>query len=262
MDAKTRKLIERYVHNNIDTFHARRLEKIKSLKLNAVLESKNPYLFRAKNLNRASDLVTALLDARLSSGEETSFGGFLEELAIYVAEKTGGGVKSSTQGIDIDLTRNRVRYLIAVKSGQNWGNADQHRKLRENFRNAVKVLRQSRRVGQLQPTEGICYGKFGKPDRGKRDKGDYIRVIGQTFWYLISGDRELYVDMIEPLGHEAEAHAARFEAEKDATYNRLTDQFIAEFCDKAYKIDWPKLARFVSENLPAQGKPARRALHR
>ena len=59
--------------------------------------------------------------------------------------------------------------------------------------------------------------------------------------------------MIEPLGHEAEAHATRFEAEKDATYERLTQQFEKEFCDSESKIDWPKLVRFVSENMPPEG---------
>jgi hypothetical protein len=61
--------------------------------------------------------------------------------------------------------------------------------------------------------------------------------------------------MIEPLGHEAQAHAESFRAEKDATYNRMTDEFISQFCDSTYKIDWPKLVRFVSENMPAQPVP-------
>jgi hypothetical protein len=244
MDKDTRALIEQYVHDNIDTFHARRLVKIKSLKLSTVLENKNPYLFRAKNLNRASDLITALLDARLSSSEEGSFGGFLEDLTIYIASITGGGQKSSAGGIDIELTRDKIRYLIAVKSGKNWGNKDQQAKLRDNFRKAVKVLKQSQHTGAVQPTLGICYGKFKTVNNGT-----FLHIGGQSFWHLLSRDRELYVDLIEPLGHEAETHATAFEVEKDATYNRLTDQFIAQFCDAGYKIDWSKLVRYVSQNM-------------
>jgi hypothetical protein len=37
-----------------------------------------------------------------------------------------------------------------------------------------------------------------------------------------------YVDLIEPLAHEAEAHAMKFEEEKAATYNRLTEEFIPD----------------------------------
>lgn len=268
MNAKTRQLIEHFVHDNIDSFHEKRLDSIKKLKLTKVLARKNPYLFRAKNLNHPAELVSAVLDAGLSSSEEGSFGSFLESLAIFVAEQTGGGMKSGVPGLDIELTRDNIRYLITVKSGQNWGNADQRRKMREHFTTAVKVLRQNSRVGQLQPTEGICYGKFGvtQADRGKQDKGDYIRLIGQSFWQLISGDQTLYADLIEPLGHEAQAHAMKFEIEKAATYTRLTDEFIHTFCDAEFKIDWSKLVRFVSENKPnrkqsqaaATKQPARR----
>ena len=176
MNKKTRALIERYVHENIDAFHSARLDNIKGLRLNQVLANKNPYLFRAKNLNRASELITALLDARLSSGEEGSFGGFLEDLAIYVAKITGGGQKSSSDGIDIDLTRGNVRYLIAVKSGRNWGNAGQHKDLKASFKRAVKILKQSKHVGAIQPTLGICYGRFKTIDNGL-----YLHIGGQKF---------------------------------------------------------------------------------
>jgi hypothetical protein len=260
MDAAIYAQIEQFVHNNIDSFHNNRLAAIKRIQLTNVLTTKNPYLFRAKNLTRAADLVTALLDARLSSSEEGSFGGFLESLAVFVAQITGGGQKSGIQGIDIELTRDQIRYLIAVKSGQNWGNRAQHEELRRNFRSAVRVIRQNRDArdtGVIQPVEGMCYGKFGvrSADRGLIDRGDYLRMIGQRFWFLISGDKELYASLIEPLGHEAEQHALKFTAEKDATYNRLTQEFIQQFCDADFNIDWPRLVRFVSENMPPDERP-------
>jgi len=31
----------------------------------------------------------------------------------------------------------------------------------------------------------------------------------------------------------------------------MTDEFMSRFCDAEYKIDSPKLVRFVSENMPA-----------
>lgn len=111
MDVHLHNLIQKFVHDNIVSFHTKRLANIKKLTLKGVLENKNPYLFRAKSLTRAADLISALLDARLSSGEETSFGKFLEDLALFVAQQTGGGMKSSTTGLDIDLTRDETRYL-------------------------------------------------------------------------------------------------------------------------------------------------------
>jgi hypothetical protein len=244
MNAKTRASISRYVRENIDQFHSNRIFRIKKLKLRDVLKNKNPYLFRAKNLNSASDLITALLDARLSSSEEGTFGSFLEDLAIFVAETTGGGMKSAAQGIDIESVRGNVRYLIAVKSGKNWGNADQHRRLRENFKTAVKVIKQSRHAANLQPTLGICYGNFKTVNNGT-----YLHIGGQSFWHLISGDKQLYIELIEPLGVEAEAHNELFNGEKAAAYNRLIREFTIEYCDKRGNIDWPRLVKFVSGNL-------------
>jgi hypothetical protein len=48
-------------------------------------------LFKAKNQNTAHDLVKTILDAHLSSQEEGIFGGFLEELAIFICERVYGG---------------------------------------------------------------------------------------------------------------------------------------------------------------------------
>lgn len=247
MDQATRKRIEQYVNENIDSFHINRINRLKKLVLSGVLRQKNPYLFRAKNLTLASDLITALLDARLSSSEEGSFGGFLEDLAIYVAEITGGGQKSAAEGIDIELIRKRIRYLIAVKSGKNWGNSSQHTALKRNFRTAVKVLRQSHHSKALQPTLGICYGNFKTVNNG-----EFLHIGGQSFWYLISGDPHLYIGLVEPLGHEAEKHDEAFKAEKDSAYNRLTREFTISYCDRSGKIDWFKLVQYVSGNLTAK----------
>ena len=115
----------------------------------------------------ASDLMAAILDARLSSSEEGSFGGFLENLATFVAEETGGGYKSAAEGIDIEIVRKRVRYLIAVKSGKNWGNASQQSALKRSFKTALKVIRQSKHAGELRATLGICYGNFRTTDTGE-----------------------------------------------------------------------------------------------
>jgi type II restriction endonuclease EcoO109I-like protein len=244
VNRKTRKLIEQYVSENIESFHNNRIEGIDRLTLDQVLLNKNPYLFKAKNLNLAADLVAAVLDARLSSSEEGSFGGFLESLAVYVSKITVGGRKSAAEGIDIELERKGIRYLIAVKSGKNWGNASQHKQLKANFRTAVKVLRQSKHAGQLQPTLGICYGNFKT-----RDNGEYLHIGGQSFWHLISGDRNLYIDLIEPIGYRAERHDEMFKKQKDGMYNRMIREFTIAYCDANGTIEWPKLVRFVSGNM-------------
>jgi hypothetical protein len=94
---QTKDVIE-YVEGNIGTFHLKRLESLQSLSLQKILKRKNPYLFKAKNILTAQDLVKNLLDAHLSSQEETIFGDFLEGLAIFINEKVYGGIKIFFRG--------------------------------------------------------------------------------------------------------------------------------------------------------------------
>lgn len=244
MKISTRKKIEEFVGEHIGSFHTNRAENLKKLRLKLLLQRKNPYLFRAKNLNLAASLISALLEAHLSSSEEGSFGRFLEKLAIYIAEITGGGHKSAAHGIDIELTRDSIRYLVAVKSGKNWGNSGQHLELKRNFKTTIKIIRQSDKKTRLQPTLGICYGNFKTVDNG-----DFLHIGGQNFWSLISNDSNLYIDIIEPLGYEAEKHDKNFKDEKANTYNRMLREFTNNYCQPSGAIDWPKLVRFVSGNL-------------
>jgi hypothetical protein len=76
-----------YVNENIDAFHRRRIKITGTLTLRKLI-SKNPYLFRAKNITRASELIEGTLGAFLSSSEEKLFGDFLEGLAIFVSSQT------------------------------------------------------------------------------------------------------------------------------------------------------------------------------
>lgn len=70
MDTLDLDRVTEYVNQHIDSFHQGRLAAIQSLSLKNILKRKNPYLFRAKNINTASELVSGILDACLSSSEE------------------------------------------------------------------------------------------------------------------------------------------------------------------------------------------------
>jgi len=244
VEERLRKKIEIFVRENVVSFHDWRASNIDCIKLATLINNKNPYLFRAKNLNVAGDLIAALLAARLSSAEEGVFGKFLEELAIFVAKTTGRGQKSGIEGIDIELPREGVRHLIAVKSGKKWGNAQSIKTQKQNFKRAVQVIKQSRRAGEVLPVLGICYGNFRS-----RHTGDYLHIGGQSFWYLLSGDRNLYVDIIEPLGHEAQRYDEEFKEHVASLTNRLTREFTATYCHPNGAIDWRKLVQAVSGNM-------------
>ncbi len=230
-----------FVERHIVDFHQRRLEKLQRLDVRAVLKRKNPYLFRAKNLLIAHDLVKSVLDAYLSSQEETLFGSFLEELAIFVAQQVYEGRKSTAEGIDLELEKDGVLYLISIKSGPNWGNSSQIARMRTNFKQAIKRVRQNRSIRSVQAVNGCCYGKDRRPD-----KGDYLKLCGQRFWTFISGDERLYVEIVKPLGHRAREKNEAFRQEYARLLNRISAEFIRDFCDESGMIDWEKLLRFNS----------------
>lgn len=231
-------------NREIVVFHQARLARLEAVSLNDVLKKKNPYLFRAKNLLTASDLVKSILDAFLSSSEEELFGKFLEKLAEFICETTQGGRKSSAEGLDLEFDRDMKRYLVAVKSGPNWGNSSQWKRLEENFRRAVIVQRQANRNLDVRPVLGICYGK-----KRFKEKGNYEIYTGQRFWHFLSNDRDLYVDIIEPIGYEAKTRNDDFGERRAALENHFTMELIKQFCKPDYSIDWEKLVQFNSGNL-------------
>jgi len=231
-----------FVNENIVDFHERRIRSLEELDLRKLLQ-KNPYLFRAKNITTANDLIVNLLDAFLSSSEEKLFGDFLEGLAVYIAGKTFNGHKSTAPGVDLEFFKKGIHYIVSIKSGPNWGNSSQHKKLIEDLANAVKRVKQSHNSLNVQSVLGICYGKT---------KTSYLhgyqKVVGQNFWYLISDNKELYKEIIEPIGYRAKEHNDSFYNEKNRVVNRFTKQFLDDYCDISGDIDWDKLVEYNSGN--------------
>jgi len=230
-----------YIGSNIiKPFYQLRLSRLNELSLLNVLRRKNPYLFKAKNITTAQDFVTELLQAHLSSQEETIFGGYLEQLAILVCSKVYGGFKSSASGIDLEFEKDSVRYIVAIKSGPNWGNSMQIAKMRSDFQKAKRTLGTNTSRTNIVAVNGCCYGKDNRPD-----KGDYLKLCGQAFWTFISEDDELYVKIIEPLDEEAKQKDEEFKKAYSIKVNLLTGEFLQDFCNLG-EIDWVKLLRFVS----------------
>lgn len=233
-----------FVNTNIVGFHQRRLASLEGLQLSRLLKAKNPYLFKAKHIITAAELVDSLLSAFLSSSEEKHFGDFLEDLAVHVASKTCGGHKSTAPGIDLEFMARDTHYVVSIKSGPNWGNSSQQAKLAQDLTDAAKRVRQSRLAPVVQPVLGICYGKT----RTSYTKAGHLKVVGQSFWYLISENKDLYTDIVEPIGYRAKEHNEAFETERARVVNRFTKEFLDRFCSASGAIDWVGLVEFNSGN--------------
>lgn len=233
--------VNQYILDNIDSFHKKRIEKVEKLKLKTVLLKKNPYLFKAKDITTAEQIVRMLSDAFLSSNEETIFGDWLEGLAIFVNKKVYGGWKSGISGIDLEFDKNNIRHIVTIKSGPNWGNSSQVKKMRLDFATASKTLRTSNSNVQVKAINGCCYGRESNPD-----KGEYFKICGQEFWSLISNDENLYLKFIEPIGNKAKERNLEFQKKYNQMINRFTKEFLNDFCLENGDIDWVKLLKFNS----------------
>ena len=234
------KQLHEYVENNISLFHQRRLDYVRSkVDLPKILKQKNPYLFKAKNVLTAQDLIKGFFDAFLSSQEETLFGDFIEGLAIFVCDRVHGAKKSKLTGIDLEFENDGTMYIVEIKAGWNWGNSSQLKQLRVNFADAKKLLR-AKGAKKVIAVNGCCFGTDNKPD-----KGDYLKLCGQRFWGLISNDTNLYKEIIEPIGYKAKQKNEEFLENYAQIINKLTLEFSQNFCTDG-KINWEKLVEYNS----------------
>lgn len=132
-------------------------------------------------------------------------------------------------------------YLVSIKSGPNWGNSRQIARMKDDFKRAKRIRgRNSKGVGTVA-VNGCCYGKDDNPD-----KGDYLKFCGQRFWEFISGNKNLYMEIIEPLGHKAKEKNEQFLIEYNKVINKFTLAFSKEYCAPDGSIMWAKLVRFNS----------------
>ncbi|MFH1440061.1 MAG: PmeII family type II restriction endonuclease [Candidatus Woesearchaeota archaeon] len=67
MKSLNMKEVLKFVQDNIAAFHQNRLKSLESTNLHSLLQKKNPYLFRAKDIITAQELVISFLDAKLSA---------------------------------------------------------------------------------------------------------------------------------------------------------------------------------------------------
>jgi hypothetical protein len=248
--AKTKKTklnslsVQQYVERNIGTFHQKRIESLGKLKLKTILKRKNPYLYKTKNILTTGDIVKSILDAHLSSQEETIFGDWLEGLAIFINHKVFNGNKSGIEGIDLEFDKDGRKYIVAIKSGPKWGNSSQIKKMKANFITAAKTLRTSNSKINVIAVNGCCYGK----DK-QADKGEYYKYCGQEFWEFISGDSDLYLKIIEPLSTKAKERNDEFLKSYAQVVNKFTIEFSQSFCKANSEIDWEKIVKFNSSKV-------------
>ena len=223
----------------LDEFYLNLIKKLDNLNVKSVMRRKNPYLFRAKGIIGASQIVDALLSAFVSSSEETIFGNvFFEPIATAAAQ----GQKALAEGVDIMVERGNTVYAIAVKSGTSVFNASSRKKQEQNFMAAQKLAKQAKK--RFVPIVGYGYGRKRATDRGLPKF--YMELAGQEFWAELTGDDDFYLKLIRYMDALPRKYVEDFDIVYQKAANKLVREFTIEFCCDDGSIDWEKLVRFNS----------------
>ena len=163
------------IATSLDDFYTNLISNIDKLNIKKIMRRKNPYLFRAKAMNGAAQIIDAILAAFVSSSEETIFGNvFFEPIAAAASQ----GRKALAEGVDLMVERDNTIYAIAVKSGTSVFNADSRKKQEQNFMAAGKLAQQVKK--RFVPIVGYGYGKKKLSNRGLPKF--YIELAGKDFW--------------------------------------------------------------------------------
>ena len=231
--------LESLISRCLQDFYERRLQKVRELKLQVFLRRKNPYLFRALGIQKASEIVERVLADYISASDETIFGdAFFEPIARIAS----GGKTSDAEGVDFVIESSDSIAAVALKSGPNIYNASQKKRQSQEFLAVRSRLYKLHK--QFDPILGHAYGHLKTEptkDRIYRDRS------GQAFWTEITGDPDFYLKLVRLMKDEPAKHKKEYAPAWDAAINRFTAEFIKDFCSPNGSIDWEKLVRFVSE---------------
>jgi len=231
--------LEALISRCLRDFYERRLQKVRQLKLQIFLRRKNPYLFRALGIQKASEIVERVLADYISASDETIFGdAFFEPIARIVS----GGKASDAEGVDFVVESKERVTAVALKSGPYPYNASQKKRQSQEFLAVRSRLYKLHK--QFDPILGHAYGRLKtKPSKDLI----YRDSSGQAFWQEITGDPDFYLKLVRLMKDEPTRHRKEYAPAWDAAINRFTAEFIKEFCFPDGSIDWEKLVRFVSE---------------
>jgi hypothetical protein len=233
----------------IAPFYENRLKWLESASLSVISKRKNPYLFKAKNIETSGDLAKGILDAFLSSQEETIFGGLMENLAIHVCHEVFGGLKAEEgkyRSVDLIFERDGKTFIVGIKSGPNWGNADQINIMVRNLGIAKKLIKKELGKPKIVSVNGCIYGKDNSHKVNKNPALSYYKICGQAFWELVSGDSELYKKIIVPLDKEAKKRDEIFKELYAKKINEMTEDVVNLFYTDS-NLDWDKVIDYVSK---------------
>ena len=169
----------------------------------------NPFLYKylanfLKGNAEPRSIAEALVLPRvLGSSITTSFGMKIQKLISELFE----GYGSTTSGIDIeyiDAIDGRKKYC-QLKSGPNTINRDDVETIFGHFQATINLARTNNlNIGVNDMVIGVLYGEKAEiSSHYKKINEKYPVIVGQEFWYRLTGNIEFYLDLINTVGEVA-----------------------------------------------------------
>lgn len=235
--------LDEKIQELLKTLYEKRLATLEKLTLTSLV-NKNPYLYRSIGLDAPSVFVKKLLDARISSSDETIFGNELfEPLALWAAQETSSGFGRTVTigagaGQDIAIEDATSYIALSVKSGKKIFNSQSIKGQNTEF---VALQTRVRKSGKnFRAIVGYGYGR-----KNTKAASTIEKIAGQSFWKLITNEDEFYVRIQQSIGKFSENHYKTYSQITLKKTASLLEQFTHNFVD-GNGINWEKLISFNS----------------
>ena len=236
--------LEALIKQQLDVFYNRRIQTLSNLDLWKTLQRKNPYPFRAIGMQNGSEIVKQLLQVYISASDEGIFGDAFFEPIVKAIRK---GVEANEVGMDIVIETPDTYKVVQIQSDPNWGNADQKRKLYDNFKEARERFIGKQVKKQFVALLGQCYGRgVSEPN----DRRVYATRSGQAFWEELTGDPDFHLQLIRLMKDYLTKHRPDYQNAWNKAVNRFTREFLKHFGTEDGEINWEKITQLNSGESP------------
>jgi Type II restriction endonuclease EcoO109I len=242
-----KKALEAEVGRLLKILYHKRLAALDKLSLKRLLD-KNPYLYRALGFNDSLELLRQVLNAFVSSSDETIFGNaFFEPLALWSANASNehsGGERvvtiSDGAGVDISIRNKTTHMAIAVKSSKGIFNSQSEKGQNLEFN---QMQARAKKSGlEFMAVVGFGYGRKGEPKKSKV----ILKLAGEKFWTLLTAEDDFYLRIERAIGIYSLGHGDSYRKAFDKKCNSLVKEFSVNFVDDDGSIEWDKIVKFNS----------------
>jgi len=236
--------VRRFVSKKVTDYYTARLDKLDTVELPDLLRRKNIFLLAAEGLT-PWELIDELLTARTIASSEGLFGKRFEDVALKVLSVAHDvAIKSSAGSIDAEVISSGRRFIISLKAGPATYNAGNAKNARKEF-TAAKARVAQEDINTPVFTMNAAYYGNSKP---VLDKIPMV-LRGQAFWFFASKEESFYIELLKMCSKKNKTFRAKVKTKFDEVRNRLTGEFLHDFCDSNNSIMWDKLAKLNSGNV-------------